>query len=301
MLVIVVTATTGLAQEAVPDTTSAWRYYPLQVGNVWEYVEKHPLLPPEQKVFIRRTVVADTVIDARRYFVHESLRFRQSDGELLGSSHLFVRFDTTTARAMAWQEGGEWSLELCPFDAPFGVDLDCSGDGEVETHVYGGTDITIMIGEQQVTGVSEKSFYAIGSDAYPVPYIADIGEGSRLYGFHGSIDLVYARIGTREYGTPYVLTSEPSAESRATLELGVYPNPGLSTSGGATVAVSLLRGQRVRLEVYDLQGRRVAILHDGALPAGAHRFVTAPLAAGLYIVRASGDGIAEVARMSIAN
>ncbi len=67
--------------------------------------------------------------------------------------------------------------------------------------------------------------------------------------------------------------------------LAAYPNP---SPGGFTVPLALPDGAHVRVAAYDLLGRRVAVLADGAREAGTHRLALdgSRLAAGVYIVRA---------------
>ena len=69
--------------------------------------------------------------------------------------------------------------------------------------------------------------------------------------------------------------------------LSVYPNP---TRGAATVVLTLEASAEVEVAVYDVLGRRVAVLAEGLLEAGAHRFAfdSAGLPAGLYLVRVEG-------------
>ena len=64
-----------------------------------------------------------------------------------------------------------------------------------------------------------------------------------------------------------------------------YPNPSRSA---ATVPLVLGEAAEVRLTVYDVLGREVALLHEGRLAAGEHRFMleSRALPAGLYLVRA---------------
>jgi hypothetical protein len=66
------------------------------------------------------------------------------------------------------------------------------------------------------------------------------------------------------------------------------PNPARSTS---TLSLTLPRPQAVTAEALDVLGRRVALLHDGALAAGVHRltFDANTLPAGLYLVRLIGS------------
>jgi hypothetical protein len=54
--------------------------------------------------------------------------------------------------------------------------------------------------------------------------------------------------------------------------------------------------QTVRVEVLDALGRRVALLHDGPLAAGAaHRlaFEGSGLPSGVYVVRVVGEGFGD--------
>lgn len=78
-----------------------------------------------------------------------------------------------------------------------------------------------------------------------------------------------------------------------------HPNPfAASTSFALTVPES----GPARVEVFDVLGRRVAVLHDGPLTAGPeHRFTfhAANLPSGLYVVRASGEGFTQTRRVTL--
>jgi hypothetical protein len=75
----------------------------------------------------------------------------------------------------------------------------------------------------------------------------------------------------------------------------VSPNPFRSS---AHLTLSVAEAQAVRVEVYDGLGRRVALLHDGRLEAGAHAFTLdgSALPAGLYVVRVTGETFADARR-----
>ena len=69
----------------------------------------------------------------------------------------------------------------------------------------------------------------------------------------------------------------------------VWPNP---FNPRAQFTLSLQAAQDVRVEVFDAQGRRVALLHDGFLEADrAHRFTLEAdgLPSGVYFYRATGE------------
>ena len=68
-----------------------------------------------------------------------------------------------------------------------------------------------------------------------------------------------------------------------------YPNP---FNASTAIAYSLPVNANVRIEVYDLNGRRVTVLTDGYRQAGQHRMIWRPdnLASGVYFIRlTSGD------------
>ncbi|MEM1041271.1 MAG: T9SS type A sorting domain-containing protein [Bacteroidota bacterium] len=92
-----------------------------------------------------------------------------------------------------------------------------------------------------------------------------------------------------------------SAASRAEVAFGlapVYPNP---VREAATVEFALSEAGTVRLTVYDLLGREVAVLADGTLDAGFHTATLggAGLPSGTYLVRLSAAGQVETQRVTV--
>jgi len=73
-----------------------------------------------------------------------------------------------------------------------------------------------------------------------------------------------------------------------------YPNPffaGSSSAMATTIHYDLLRATELRVQIYDLTGRTVRVLHDGRQNAGAHTLVWngadaagRPVSAGFYFV-----------------
>jgi hypothetical protein len=68
-----------------------------------------------------------------------------------------------------------------------------------------------------------------------------------------------------------------------------YPNP---FAVGTTLRIELDASADVRVEAFDLLGRRVALLTEGTFPAGRHevRWVPSGLGAGVYVVTARVEG-----------
>ena len=92
------------------------------------------------------------------------------------------------------------------------------------------------------------------------------------------------------------VASEPDAEGgpepgKPGAELGAaYPNP---SSGSVTVPLVLPEAAEVSVAVFDVLGRQVAVLADGRVEAGTHRFAfeVSMLPSGVYVVRAEGNGL----------
>ena len=83
------------------------------------------------------------------------------------------------------------------------------------------------------------------------------------------------------------------------LALEAYPNP---AAGRATVAFALPEAAEVRVAVYDVLGRRVALLAEGAFEAGRHEvaFDGSALPAGLYVVRLQAGAAVRTQRLTLA-
>jgi hypothetical protein len=78
-----------------------------------------------------------------------------------------------------------------------------------------------------------------------------------------------------------------------------YPNPARST---VSLEIAVREPQIVRVELYDLLGRRVGVLHNDRLPAQRTETLTLNvdrLASGQYFLRITGEAFAETRRISV--
>ncbi len=77
-----------------------------------------------------------------------------------------------------------------------------------------------------------------------------------------------------------------------------YPNPFNPTT---VVPFSIAESAQVSIKVYDLLGREVAVLVDGALSAGVHEvvFEASALPTGVYLIRMEAAGMVQIQRMTL--
>jgi hypothetical protein len=90
--------------------------------------------------------------------------------------------------------------------------------------------------------------------------------------------------------SPKVLSEEGAISPSEPYRLsGIYPNPFNPTTA---FQLTLAETQRVRIEVFDLLGRSVAMIQDGVLGAGESHvfsFDAGHLASGRYVLRVTGE------------
>ena len=89
-----------------------------------------------------------------------------------------------------------------------------------------------------------------------------------------------------------------SASAVAAAEVGVSPNP---FQGQTTLRYAVSEATDVRLAVYDVLGREVAVLVEGRMEAGSHAatFDARGLAAGVYVYRLTAGAEVQTGRITL--
>lgn len=300
LLLLALVAPVAAAQPA--DTLDWRRYYPLAVGNVWEYHDAEGFGSQ-----FRYTIVSDTVVGGRTYYRQRYDRAEAFTGDggpdtLRSTAHAFIRYD----------EGGGVvgvpSLEadtvrLRPCDGNFQRDLRLGFGARVacdpppewrdadSVFVYGEYDREWRPSSLPGTGphapvaVAAVKNYAVG--AWFSSFVADVGPvgAGNLWG----PALHYAVVGGVEYGAPgFVVASEPARPAPAAFEVRVRGNP---SQGGAAFDVRARSPRPARLAVYDALGREVWASEVVVGPDWRRAQVpAAALAPGRYVLTVSGSG-----------
>ena len=134
-------------------------------------------------------------------------------------------------------------------------------------------------------GISARSFKS-------VPFLTDIeddGDSDLFLGSEGGGVQFYRNLlYNNAVQNPFIL--QPSSY---TLQ-PCYPNPFNSTT---TIPFAIPTESRVKAEIFNLLGQRVAVLNDGVYQAGNHKAVWdgksssgVPLASGIYIMKMEAEG-----------
>lgn len=258
------------AQETA-DTTGAWRYFPLEVGDVWEY---DGLAGNE-----RRTVTGDTLIEDVRFFRYVRQTISETGLPVGLPDVLYARFDTLSTEPRYWN-GEEFPLYGIPWGFPLGAPFGSEPEYNIcQTSVGGGYEQTIEIGGDTV--VTSVKLVDTGNCEITSTFAAGVGF-IRYVTLGEELTLRYAHVGGVEYGSP--LSAEEEAGAVPTRLLEPFPNP---ARGSVTVLFVLETPEQVQLTVVDLLGREVAVLADGFRSVGPHDvFLDASrLSPGVYVLR----------------
>jgi hypothetical protein len=289
LLLTLLLAVAPAGAQPVPDTTAPARYFPLEVGNVWEYRGEGFF-----EGYQRRAVVGDTVADGVPFFRYRVEHFALDGAPAGPAVERLVRIDPAT-HALRTPGGdplelAELHLTTCALDAPFFDELfTCPGSAVVLSS--GGPD-TVMVGDDAVP--TSLKYFDDNSREVLGWYAADVGLVGVLMRT-GQVTLEYARVGGVVYGAPVPVAAAPAPGAPSALRLGASPNPAGRT---VTLALELTAPGLVSVEVFDAVGRRVH-REARALLGGTSTLMldASAWAPGTYVVRATADGASVAARV----
>ncbi len=286
---------------AVTDTLRAEGYFPLHIGDTWEYKVTDSGFIDE---FRRTEVDSDTLIGGatfyRTIFTRLSWNAEQSVIDRIKSTRRsYVR--TIHTGLVFWTPEDGLGEQAKGFDRPFNS---CFTDS-----TRAPDDTLVAVG-----GGYNRSFTVVENGSfkeYDVPAIKEVGGafGSQSFA-HGVgeiggsaevnvlIELLYAKVDTVELGTPmdsvYKVTvgSERPARSAEVdrYVIDVYPNP-VGTVG--QIRLALPEAGYVAMQIFDVLGRLVSVpLATSFQTAGQgfYTFESQGLAPGIYIVAVVFDG-----------
>ena len=253
-----------------------------------------------------------------------------------GPHLLFYDLDGNYLFGTSYPDIESWDVKgLCPtvdggyaFVSEYGYNFlpvisgtGCQGDLLWSYDIYGflagdahGIDRTVLDDGFLVTGFAvESTWVDTGNGINGARLVRFDGDGNELWDitegswgdeFRAALQLPqggYIAVGSSA-GDGYLVRYAPetgveegSGLPEETILGSVHPNP---SAGTFQIPLHLSEPLDARIEVYDITGRRLALLSEGLLPAGEHSFSwdASGLPSGCYLVRLSGIGASETVR-----
>ena len=261
---------------ALVDTAS-WQYYPLDIGNAWEYEN-------DSGDIKRIDVMSDTLIDGIGYRIVRYIELGQDKREL-------VRFDSSTSSIILHLYGvGDFdSTPHCPFDEGEG-EVSCArgGDQIVDIEekgliVFGGS--TPGSGSDSVSVVAKS--YDLSS-GFRAVYARDVGLVYESGDGYWKA-LTYYRVGSEEHGIRGVAVSS-GYNPYSGNKISIWPNPA-SHKLKINVCIKSEPGES-NIRIYDSSGRIVYEYDVGVSLFGCELIEqdVSSLSAGAYILAARVGG-----------
>lgn len=309
LLLLTAPAIHAQTQEEIDE---ALKFYPLEVGNYWEYkVVNQPSIMPPEIYYYSIEVVSDTLLandteyQKLRYVTENPFQIHYFEFNVhtneagFRTAYTLERVDEETANV--------YRLKPTAADAFNEILID-----SLLADVFETTNAVRFDYGDETTRIVDESFTLVNTTfpvrVYDIPSfilikyslaenfgIVEINSGE---GSTNSTTLVYFRDHEgNEYGEAVHVNTpvNPEIPQSAALHAN-YPNP---FNPSTTIPFELSEASQVRMEVYDMLGRRVALLVNETLQAGRHTavFDAGSLPSGMYITRMQAGDIAFSRKM----
>jgi hypothetical protein len=268
------------------QTDSALGFYPLKLGNLWQYKHYSTLNSfPTFRGYEDKWIAADTIVDHHQYWILSIGRYPS-----LIQSREILRVDSASSIVYHIYQLGN------PENA---VDSLRSGVGS------GHYSTCFSYGDFTIFGVATKAkhFGHQGDGGDGITYAYGFGivlqgawwpTSGPVLGYKDS--LIYTRIDGKEYGT-YLSVGDPTNAIPAPFSLEQnYPNP---FNPSTTIRYGLPNRSHVTLSVYNTLGQQVVQLVNGEMEAGFHevRFNGEGLSSGVYFYRIQAGAYVETKKL----
>lgn len=277
----------------------AIKYYPLQTGNYWEYMDYYLDYDPyeEDSSFFSKVVVGDTIMSNDKTYkilIRKSIPF---NGYI---SKSYERIDSLTACTYCYSDESIFPDKEYLFDSLLARPGDIFA-GSFGGHSFGGGSFfqTECLDEYQDTIWNFATDFKDFQDQSDIPAVTyTLGKGLGFINSsawelaYWSTSLRYAKINGVEYGTQITAVANKIDSQPELYFLNQnYPNP---FNPSTNIAFTIPHPGFVTLKVYDILGNEVATLVNEEKRAGYYKvdFDGSKLASGVYLyVLRSGNFI----------
>jgi hypothetical protein len=242
--------------QATHDTS----FYPLQVGNLWQY-RFSPLTP-----VYTMSVIADTVMpNGKKYYAVKR------DFDFSPSFYPEIRYERIDSNGTTWFYDSTSTIDLTMEEFSLAVGIPWtsyrkSDIGDPAQVTWRGKLLTELSGDSLVVSRVKYTF-RYGEDT-AIRFAQGIGIIWEEFELTGPMVLIGANVNTRVYGT--LVGVNERFEDRIPLSFSLsqnFPNP---FNPETFIKYELRTSARVKLTVFDIEGRCVKKLVDDLLPPGVY-------------------------------
>ena len=237
------------------STDSAYSFYPLHVGDVWEYHWGNYIANPPLHLYYQKTeITGDTLMqNGLRYFAVKVTNVDQATSYVS-----FQRIDSADGYVHQWYDSTH---------EPAVVLLNLRSMAAKPDTILG------IPTQERKSGMVDASVTL----AYGFGIVAQTESGS---GWPYRSVIIYARVNGTQFGTPLSVES-PRPNPTQFLLCQNFPNPFNPTT---TIRFNLANSTYVTLKMFDVLGRELRTLAAGNLNPGMHEFIfnASGLPSGIY-------------------
>jgi hypothetical protein len=279
-------------------TISAQNYYPLQIGNRWDFLELHfdPNSGIVDSTYSSFRIVSDSVFpNAQQYFVIDSYDLTLSGKYVRCDGRFIFYYDTDTNEEdtvfkLGANVGDYWEVM-------FGPTMHVSVEAIDTVNIFG---FQSRIINYELDGLIQ--YYVTFSDLFgPLDFYWSGEPPGTDYRYKFLVGCILDSI---QYGNPVSVGQETFATINDFSLSQNYPNP-FNPSTKIKFAIPNVETrhasslQMVTLKIYDILGREIATLVNEEKPAGEYEvgFNAINLPSGIYFYQLSAGNFVETKKM----
>ena len=270
-----------------PANLIAQEYYPLEIGNRWDYERSFSEwgFPPVIDTFVVEVADDSVFNNGKTYFILN--HYDLAVGKILRADSSYIiyydenEFDEDTLFRFDVEVGDSWFVD---FGITFVIDL-----MSIDTISFFGFQTKVY--EFKLDGLIQ-SFVWLSDKFGPIQYYSP---GEPPGTSSTSILLLGCKIDSIQYGNPVFVNPEPLYLNEYFLSQN-YPNP---FNPSTKIEFQIVDFGFVSLKIYDLPGREVATLVNEEKPEGNYEVVFngTGLTSGVYFYQLKAGNYIETKKM----